>query len=316
MENINILFLGGAKRVSLAEHFIKTGKKLSKQINIFSYELNRNIPISILGKVIIGLKWKDPNILNHLIDTIKENNIHIVLPFVDPAIEVCARLKELNNQIYIPTSGEFICKIMFEKKLSADWFNQNTFPIPQTYNYPNIKYPVIFKPNTGSAAQGLIIVKSPEELINIKNIDDYLIQEYFSKMEEYTVDSFVSKDRKILTIVPRIRLEMAGGEVTSSVTINDQEIIKLSEQILQKGEFIGPITIQFIRNKENNNLYVMEINPRLGGGVILSIEAGANIAEMILKEYLNLPNHFYNNWKVGTYMTRYFKEVIFYADNY
>ena len=53
-ENINILFLGGAKRVSLAEKFIQEGKELNKNITIFSYELDDNVPISFVGKIIIG----------------------------------------------------------------------------------------------------------------------------------------------------------------------------------------------------------------------------------------------------------------------
>jgi len=315
MENINILFLGGAKRVSLAEHFIKSGEKLNKKINIFSYELNEKVPLSIIGKIIKGLKWEDPKILNHLIENIKRYNINIVLPFVDASIEICAKLKRINPQTYIPVSEESICKIMYEKKLAAQWFEKQLIPTPKTYNSLNIKFPVILKPNTGSASKGLIIIKNSQELLNINNIDNYLIQEYFPINEEYTVDAFVSQNKEIISIVPRVRLETSGGEVTRSITINDSNIIQLSKQILEKGNFKGPITIQFIKNRETNKLYVMEINPRLGGGVILSIASGADITKMIIKEFLNLPLQICDDWKIGTYMTRYFKEVIFYADN-
>ncbi len=315
MKDINILFLGGAKRVSLAEHFISTGKKLNKRVNIFSYELSDTVPISIIGKVIKGLKWNDVNILNHIGEIISQNNIHIVLPFVDPSIEICARLKRINEQLYIPVSDEDICKVMYEKKLSANWFRKHSIPIPQTYNYQNIKYPVIFKPNTGSASKGITVAYNSNDLLNIDNFDEYLIQEYIPINEEFTIDAFVSYDKKIISVIPRIRLETAGGEVTRSVTIKDDEIIKISRQILKKGSFIGPITIQFIRNKETQRIYVMEVNPRLGGGVILSIEAGADVTEMILKEYLGLPIKPCYEWKEGILMTRYFKEVIFYANN-
>ena len=60
----------------------------------------------------------------------------------------------------------------------------------------------------------------------------------------------------------------------------------------------------------------MEINPRLGGGVITSIEAGADITEFILRNYLGEDLDSCVSWKDRTLMTRYFKEVIFYADNH
>ena len=54
MRKINIMFLGGAKRVSLAEHFIKSGKRLGREVRIFSYELSSDCPIASIGKVVVG----------------------------------------------------------------------------------------------------------------------------------------------------------------------------------------------------------------------------------------------------------------------
>lgn len=315
MDRLNILFLGGAKRVSIAERFINEGKKYKIAVKIFSYEIQEEVPISCIGKVIIGLKWNDKNIYNHLIEVVKANDIHIILPFVDPAIEICSVLKQqIGNVVTIPVSSESICKTMFEKRKAAAWFEKNKLPIPKTYDLNNIEYPAIFKPNTGSAAKGIIIVKNESDLLKIQNSDQFLIQEFIEDNIEYTVDAYVSNNKEIITAVPRIRLETAGGEATRSITINDNIIIDLSNRILICDDFFGPITIQFIRDRAKGKLYIMEINPRLGGGVILSIEAGANIPEMIIKEHLDIPIEKNNNWKTGILMTRYFKEV-FYANN-
>ena len=43
------------------------------------------------------------------------------------------------------------------------------------------------------------------------------------------------------------------------------------------------MTIQLIRQKETNNDYYIEINPRFGGGAPLSMKAGAKSAESLLK---------------------------------
>ena len=49
----------------MAELFIKAGEKHGKNISIFSYELDPFVPIASIGKVVIGLKWHDKNIINH-----------------------------------------------------------------------------------------------------------------------------------------------------------------------------------------------------------------------------------------------------------
>uniref|UniRef100_UPI0025CFFA67 ATP-grasp domain-containing protein n=1 Tax=uncultured Clostridium sp. TaxID=59620 RepID=UPI0025CFFA67 len=43
---------------------------------------------------------------------------------------------------------------------------------------------------------------------------------------------------------------------------------------------IGPLTIQFIKTY-SDEIYLIEINPRFGGGVPLSFECGADYADVL-----------------------------------
>ncbi|MBP1614919.1 MAG: ATP-grasp protein [Bacteroidetes bacterium] len=316
-KEVNILFLGGAKRVSLAEHLIKAGQQRGTHIHIFSYELNREVPIASVGEVIVGRKWKDASLYEDLSAVIRQRDIHIVLPFVDPAIEVASQLKSLHPEVFIPCSSAELCRIMFDKQISNEWFISQDVPVPQSYaTGGEILFPVIMKPRVGSASKGIKVVYNEEDFREVAHPETYLIQEYIADSEEYTVDCYISQTGKIISVVPRIRLEVAGGEVMSSRTLKDETIIKLSEKIIAAGVFQGPVTIQFIRDKKNGATYVMEINPRLGGGVIVSIAAGADIPAFILAESEGECLQPVTDWKENTLMTRYFKEVIFYADNH
>lgn len=309
--------MGGAKRVSLAEHFIKAGKKLGLDIAIFSYELDEKVPLASVGTIIKGKKWSDADLFSDLQNQIMRNDISIVLPFVDPAIEVAELLKSGNQNLFIPTCGKDICHIMFDKVLSERWFKEKGLPIPPSFSQNDqIQFPIIVKPRTGSASKGIRVIEDAEEWDKLVNKDNYVIQQFIANREEYTVDCYVTTSGKIISIVPRLRILTAGGEVMNSETRRDKDLIAISEKVLMFGDFKGPVTIQFLRDKKTGANYIMEINPRLGGGVITSIEAGADITEFILCDYLGEELQPCNDWKDKTLMTRYFKEVIFYADNH
>lgn len=317
MKKVNILFLGGAKRVSLAEHLIKAGKKLGLDIVIFSYELDERVPLASVGTILIGKKWSDAELFSDLHNQIIRNDISIVLPFVDPAIEVAELLKSGNQNLFIPTCGKDICHIMFDKVLSERWFIEKGLPIPPSFSQNDqIQFPIIVKPRTGSASKGIRVIENAEEWDKLVNKDNFVIQQFIADREEYTVDCYVTTSGKIISIVPRLRILTAGGEVMNSETRRDKDLIAISEKVLMSGDFKGPVTIQFLRDKKTGANYIMEINPRLGGGVITSIEAGADITEFILRDYLGEELKPCNDWKDKTLMTRYFKEVIFYADNH
>jgi carbamoyl-phosphate synthase large subunit len=298
---INILFLGGAKRVSLAERLISAGKSLGKEVKIFSYELDKYVPIAGVGEVIIGLKWKDEKIYEHLTETINQYNIHILLPFVDPATLTASVLKDKLPNVFIPVSDLATCDIFFDKSKANDWFLAQDFPVP----HQNLaQFPLIAKPIKGSASQGIEKLESESELTQFlanHQAEDYLIQGFIAG-DEYTVDCYVDMEGEVMSVVPRKRLETISGEVSKSVTQKDALLINLSEQILVKANFKGAITIQFL--KDSSNVYIMEINPRFGGGVISSIEAGADSPLMILKDYLKIKNEKVTNWKDNLLMMR------------
>lgn len=309
--DINILFLGGAKRVSVANHFKNTAKEMGHNVNVFSYELDNKVPIACVGEVIIGKKWKDKDLLNDLKENIEKHSINIVLAFVDPAIYVISELKKLCPNVFIPVSEPELCYTMFDKVLSAEWFQEHNISQPAFYTDPStFQYPLILKPRTGSASKGIVVCKSKEELPAV-DLSQYLVSEFVAEHTEFSVDCYVSQTGEVTSVVPRIRLETAGGEAIRSKTVKDEAIIKESKKILTSGQFRGPITIQYIKDNINGNVYVMEINPRLGGAVVTSIGAGSGIIKMILDEYLGNSIKPITDWRDNTVMVRYFNEVIF-----
>ena len=309
---IVVLMLGGARRVSMGELLIESGKKLGYDVEILSYELEECVPIAAIGKVVIGRKWKDADVVEHLVATVKKYGVNIILPFVDGAIAIASECKRLLPEVFIPVSEKDIATTMFDKALAAKKFAEEGIAIPKTYSIDNCKYPVIAKPRLGSASKGIKVINNVEELLQLQHPTEYLIQEYISRREEYTVDCYVSKKHETMCVVPRLRIDVAGGEVTRTKTCKSPLLIEMSRNVLKKIPFEGPVTLQFLHNLDSDEFMLMEINPRLGGGVICSIHAGATISDFIMNEYLGNDIKVCDDWKDGALMTRFQKEVMFY----
>lgn len=299
------MFLGGAKRVSLAEKFIEAGKKVNCTVAIFSYELNDDVPIAFVGKVIKGLKWKDEKLYDHLKDVISENNINVVLPFLDIATIIAAQLKKIvSSEVFIPVSEIEQCEVFFDKTKANAWCIKQNISVPDDLS----SFPLIAKPNTGSASKGIIVLQNKNELDQLENKENFLVQK-FIKGKEYSIDVYVSpKTTKIISLVSRERLETQGGESIKSITVKDSSVISFCEDIITKSKLIGPLTLQILKEEISNKLYFMEINPRFGGAVLNSIEAGADSPLYLINDLLGIENKRSDNWQDGLLMIRRFTE--------
>lgn len=312
---LTVLMLGGARRVSMAHLLKRSGSRLGYEIDIISYELTGQVPIALEAKVVKGLKWSDPMVVDDIVRICIEHEVRIILPFVDGAIEIAAKCKERLPHVFVPVSDFDVASAMFDKVAAAKAFKEAGIPIPMTYSVVSAQMPVIAKPRHGSASRGIRIFHDTEEFMRLENISDYLVQEYIENCEEYTVDCYVDAQGRILVAVPRRRLEVMGGEVTRTVTVRNTELESMSRKVIEAFRLRGPVTLQFLHDLDKHRYLLMEVNPRLGGGVICSIYAGAPITDYILQEALGANLQPCDDWVNNTLMARYQKEAIFYGEN-
>jgi carbamoyl-phosphate synthase large subunit len=308
MNKFNILFLGGAKRVSLARSFIESGLKRGVAVKIFSYEIIQDTPISFIGEVISGKKWNDKNILEDLEDVIFEKKIDLLLPCVDSAISIASKLKTITkSSCFFPVSDLKYCEIFFNKQLTYDWCIENSINVPSSA----IKFPMIAKPNHGSASQGILIIDNQNDFESFSSnysLSNYNLQQFIYGTE-YSVDLYISpQSKKVISVVPRIRLDVLGGEAVKSMTIWDEALIDLSMIVAKKSGLIGPLVIQFIRDNNTKIDYLMEINPRFGGAVMCSIGAGADFPGYLIDEALGEVVVEKEKWESDILMVRTFTE--------
>jgi len=308
----SILFLGAGKRVSLLKSFIKASKKLDINLKMYSYELDTYQPIAKLAKIIVGEKWSSINLENDILKVIKKHKINLLVSNSDPATLCHSKLSNIHNAAknVSPIDKVNTC---LSKDIFQEYCELNFLPIiPKAEEY---EFPCFAKPVIGSASKGIrLILTKDEKKAFLKNkTENFIFQKYIDGTE-YTVDAYISNAKKICVISPRIRLSTSGGESVISQTIDNEYIVKTSKYIINKLDLIGPVTIQFIQDKFNKQIYLMEVNPRLGGGVLASIQSGFDIPKIMLQDATNQKTDLVLKGK-KILMKRYFMEEYYEINN-
>jgi carbamoyl-phosphate synthase large subunit len=290
MKSLNILFLGASKRVSLIERFIQSSIELGIKLAIYSCEKELDFyPISHLATILKGPKFISNDFQRWLKETIKNQDIHIIIPNMDSATVALSEYALSNNakNVWPVVSSYELCYCLNNKKLANKFFLDNNLPIPSNRQH---FFPKIAKPLYGFGSKGILILENEKEyksLFEKNSASQYVIQDYING-QETTVDFYMSPKKGLIGYVLRDRKEVSDGEVMVCTTRQPDRIEEeLIKKITNIAGWVGCITIQYIRD-QIGNLYLLEINPRFGGGATCSIEAGLGMPNYILCEYLNL----------------------------
>lgn len=281
---ISILFLGASKRVTLIEQFRAAADSLDVELTIFSAEKEeRFYPISgVVDKVLSAPLFSDELFQVWLDNVISKYSIDIVIPNMDSATVALSKYRENGTSpAWLVVSSYGLCEKMNDKVLANNYFIEKSIPTFDNTSY----YPKIIKDKLGYGAKNQKIIYNKQELDEyLDRIDDYIVQDYLPG-DETTVDLYFTRTGKLHGYVLRDRLEVSDGEVMECITREANEDEKrLIEKISMLGQWEGCITLQYIRYQDK--YYVVEINPRFGGGATCSIASGLNMPKYILQEFL------------------------------
>lgn len=312
---MNLLITSAGRRVSLVRFAQKTLKRFHPTSCVHAIDM---VPELSAACHSADYSAKAPRVTDNsygqfLLEYCQSNNITLVLPTIDTELSILAGLKKsfAAEGITIILSDRSLCEMFYLKSSTFDFFQTNGFKTPQIISdLTTSPYPLFAKLDNSSCSIGATKVESVLEAQSLqKSNERYIFQELIVG-EEYTVDFYLSRDHVPVMIVPRKRLEVRAGEVSKSVTCKDHTIIDTVKQLsksLQGGW--GPMTLQLFKT-ENNELFLIEINPRVGGGYPLSFHAGMDIFHLILLEVLGEKLDYNEVWENDLMMLRYDDEVL------
>lgn len=284
---MKILFTSVGRRVELMQAFRNAAEKANIDLEIYGADITETAPaLAFCDHSIIVPRIKDPDYIPALQKVCAEEQIDALIPTIDTDLLLLAeKQNEFGNTKVVISAPEKIA-ICRDKRYTADYFNSVGLKSPHPvddYKAYNGGYPAFIKPKDGSSSIFAYKVNSAEELVSYAaQVPDYIIQPYIEGTE-YTVDAFCDFDGNAIFITPRIRLAVRSGEVLKTEIAQNDEIIAEMQRLIADYKPCGQITVQLIRQKDTGEDYYIEINPRFGGGAPLSIKAGADSAEALLR---------------------------------
>ncbi len=249
-----------------------------------------------------------PEIVEKLLEVIKEKNIEFIIPTDDTVALVLTK-----NQDKIP--AKIVCspyktaEMCRYKSLTYKMLRGAEY-LPRVYkNIAEIdKYPVFIKPDDGQGSQGTLLVRDPEQLSDSSVVDGKVICEYLPGAE-YTVDCFTDRFGQLLFCGPRSRSRLMHGITARGISLPcTDEFKEIIEDINNRIQFRGYWFAQLKRD-EQGKLKLMELCTRFAGSFGVSKSLGVNFPLMALCDAAEMDTAaIVNDYQVvsdKTYIDRY-----------
>ena len=240
----------------------------------------------------IVCKMDDPGYLKEILQICEKEKIDSILPLREEEILFLAKNKNyfIEKKI-IPMVSDyntiFCCK---DKLMFAQRMKENGIPVIPTIssddfldNRVEYYFPVYIKPRYGAGSVLNSIVQTPNLLKEIlkNNEEEYIIQPYISG-QEYGVNAYVDYySGKLIDCFLLKKIAMRAGETFKSVSVHDKIIEGLVERVCKTLMFKGPIDIDIM--EMDGDFYILEVNPRFGGGYPHAYQCGVNFPALISK---------------------------------
>jgi carbamoyl-phosphate synthase large subunit len=320
---LSILFTCIGRRVSLLNSFRRAAKQLKIKASFFGTDASRLSPaLQLCEKRFLVKPTTHAGYIKQLLSIVKANKVKLLVPTVDLDLKLLAQDKPKFTAVgcRVLVSAPEVLDICQDKRKTYRFLVKHGFETPLTVSVrtalseaipkKKLSWPCFLKPWDGYASRGNAVVKNRKELsFFAKSIPNPICQE-FVRGVEHTCDVYVDFEMKVRCVVPRRRIEVRAGEVSKGQVVKDRRIMSESARLVEAlGAGPGVITLQLFLTDAGIVKFI-EINPRFGGGVPLSIKAGANFPKWIIQELLGeQPRICFDGFKDNLTMLRYDSEV-------
>ena len=306
---MNILFTCAGRRNYLINYFKES---LQNQGKIFAADMNLTAPAMVDADIAIKVpNIYDTNYISTLKKIVIQNKIDAIISLNDLELPILSKHKSFfeDNGVKVIISNEDVIEIAFDKLKTFHFINKIGLNTPQTFtnlneainaiNSNQISISTVVKPRWGSASIGIDLPDSLTELelsfklqqlklkksiLNTASENDFdnaiIIQERLVG-KEFGMDIINDFNGNYIGTFVREKLNMRSGETDKAMSVIDDRFNEIGYVISKNLKHIGTLDCDVFES--NGKLYVLELNPRFGGGYPFSHEAGLNTTAMYIE---------------------------------
>lgn len=247
----------------------------------------------------------DPAYIDQLFDLCRQCGVRLLIPLHDRELPLLAahRGRFLAAGILPLVSSPEVIATCFDKWATVCFLEQHGFDAVKTYrSLPDaqaalasghLSFPLAIKPRYGSASIGIDYVESDQELalasalaqlrqerpLSTDQPPAALIQEFLSGTE-YGLDIIHDLEGNHITTVVKRKLGMRAGETDRATTERHPRLEQLGARLGRALQHIGNLDCDVIVTA--TGCYVIDLNPRFGGGYPFSHAAGIHLPAALL----------------------------------
>lgn len=307
--SMNILFTCAGRRNYLINYFKEA---LQGEGLVIAADAQNNAPALIdADRAAILPDIFNDNYIEALLDLCEREKVKAIISLNDLELPILAAhqmvFKKIGTQILVSNSN--VIDLACDKWDSAQFIKKIGLNSPKSYltvedarkalSDKSLSFPLVLKPRQGSASAGLDFPENMEELelsyklLQMKlrrsalnqargsDLDRPIIIQEKLAGEEYGMDILNDFKGSFVDAYARMKLAMRSGETDKAVSIIDPRFTAAGKKIGENLGHIGSLDCDLIL--QNGELYVLDLNPRFGGGYPFSHEAGANIAAIYVE---------------------------------
>jgi carbamoyl-phosphate synthase large subunit len=252
----------------------------------------------------------------------QKEKIDVIIPNFDaellPFIKLEKRLSGMGIKTFLPTEKQFDER---HKINLPDFGKKYGIKVPHSkaiYSVAEISglnhefsYPLVVKGKYYDAE----IAHTPEQAqtyftkISNKWGLPIIIQQYIKGTEFNSTGLGDGKGNTIAAVPMRKQYITDKGKAWGGISIDDEEIIKLTRHFISATKWRGGFELELMKNS-GNEFYLMEVNPRMPAWIYLSVGVGQNIPEALVKLALGEEVKPYETFAVGKMFVRYSFDMI------
>ncbi|MEY8848954.1 ATP-grasp domain-containing protein [Psychroserpens sp. XS_ASV72] len=306
---LNLLFTCAGRRNYLINYFKEA---IKGQGQIFAADMSNTAPAMVDADVsIIVPSIYDANYIESLKAIAITHKIDAIISLNDLELPILSKhksdLESTGAKVII--SSETVIDIAFDKMKTVDFIHSIGLKTPQTFtslkaaktalDNEKIQFPLVVKPRWGSASIGIDFPETEEELelayrlqhlklkksiLHTASSHDLehaiLIQEQING-QEYGIDIVNDFNGNYFGTFVRKKLSMRSGETDKAESVIDEKFDAIGKTIAKNLKHVGNLDCDVFTC--GNDTYILELNPRFGGGYPFSHEAGVDTASIYIE---------------------------------